>query len=110
MELTFNEGDRVRVLSDLWENGWESGYDSEVAGSLAVVETGPDCDGDYYVNSVKLDSDGEPLMGGYVGKSHLEAVDTPQPTTIGTATVNVEVRFLIAGVDVTDTIKTLFTN
>lgn len=98
----FQQGDRVRVLSPHWEDGSRAN-DNIAVGTVGIVSHGPDSSGDYFITT-----DGREGAGGYVGASNLELAEKPAGTTLATATVNVEVRFFIAGTDVTDRIKTLF--
>lgn len=99
----FNVGDKVRVIRPYWEDGNASSITgSLLTGDVVEIADSRDEDGDYAIRT-----DGGIYYS--VGESNLELVeDEPAKTSIGTATFDVEVRFLIGGQDVTDRLRTLF--
>lgn len=107
--IKFHQGDRVRIVTPKWDNGdpCNSAIRSSV-GSIAIVKDAADGDGDIFI---EIEGDGR---GGYIAEANVEPAEVIEAEVIddqpllGTAIVNVEVRFLIDGTDVTDRIKTLF--
>lgn len=104
----FHKGDRVVIVTPQWANGDPANHAIRSSvGLVAIVQDEADCDGDLFI---EIEGDGR---GGYIAKENVEPevieaeVIDDQPR-LGTATVNVEVRFFIDGTDVTDRIKTLF--
>lgn len=103
-------GDRVRIVTPLWDDGTACNAWLP-AGAIGTVTEGVREDGDIRVLPDGYEEAEGGTQGFFVGQHNVEPVveaEPIEPTLLGTATVNVEVRFFIDGTDVTDRIKTLF--
>lgn len=90
----FDVGDRVRVITPAWNSGYRVYHVDP--GDIGEITEGPDGPGDYHVkfNEHKYS---------WIGGSNLERVSP----SVGTATLDIQVRFFLGDKDVTDMLKGL---